>query len=190
MPPKIKQMTRQSTFLARGPKRKLQRETCIHRQGNVWQRKETENWYYCWRWKNNGRQWMHAVLTLCLDLNKSLVSPTSLKIKCCNSSLLNDTSFSKTFCDTEPCDECHVFGDVFQPGIKIRNYEESKSTPKDPHLLCVFQKLLNFNKWQNSRQIKQVKRLRRSQRKISSSVPDVHVRNKLSSFIAGGFRYH
>lgn len=33
MPPKKKQMTRQSTFLARGPKRKLQRETCIHRQG-------------------------------------------------------------------------------------------------------------------------------------------------------------
>lgn len=78
----------------------------------------------------------------------------------------------------------------FSPASKLRNYEESKSTPKDPHLLSVFQKLLNFNKWQNSRQIKQVKRLRRSQRKISSSVPDVHVRNTLSSFIAGGLRYH
>lgn len=132
MPPKKKQMTRQSTFLARGPKRKHQRETCIHRQGNVWQRKETENWYYCWRWKNNGRQWMHAILTLCLDLNKSLVSPTSLKIKCCNSSLLNDTSFSKTFCDTEPCDECHVFGDVFQPGIKIKKLWGKQVDTKGP----------------------------------------------------------
>lgn len=62
---------------------------------------------------------MHAILMLCLDLNKSPVSLTSLKIKCCNASLLNSTYFSKTLCDTEPCDECHVFGDVFQSGIKI-----------------------------------------------------------------------
>lgn len=63
---------------------------------------------------------MHAILKLCLDLNKSPVSLTSLKIKCCNASLLNGTSFSKTFYDAEPYDECHVFGDIFQPGIKIK----------------------------------------------------------------------
>lgn len=95
--------------------------------------------------KYKARKWVHAILTLCSDLDKSHVTLTPLKIKCCNATASKGTSFSKACCDTEPYDECHSFGDVFQPGIEIlRNYEESKSTPKDPQLLFVFKKLLDF----------------------------------------------
>ena len=93
------------------------------------------------------RHLVSALLGLCgnVDLYKTQITLTPLKIKNCNATASSGASFSKAFCDTEPYNKGIVFGDVFHTGIKIlRNFAITKKLPEERQMCLAFKKLIDF----------------------------------------------